>query len=53
MTLPIIVFIIVLGMLTIKSTRFFNQDENKGKLSLEFRLWNKKNKNKNMTCAKH
>ncbi len=37
---------IVVGMKTTKSTRFFNQDENKGKLSFEFRLWNKKNKNK-------
>ncbi len=44
---------IVVGMKTTKSTRFFNQDENKGKLGFEFRLWHKKNINKNMTCAKH
>jgi hypothetical protein len=41
----------VTGTKTIKSTRFSNQNENKGRHNSKFKLWNKKNKNKNMTCA--
>ncbi len=37
---------------TTKFTWFPNQDKNKGKPSSKFKLWNKKNKNKNTTCVK-
>jgi len=38
--------VIVIGIKTTKSTRFLNQDENKGKLSSKSTLWNKNNNNK-------
>lgn len=39
-------------MKTTKFIGFLNQDDNKGKFKSRFKLQNKKNKNKNMTCAK-
>jgi peptidyl-tRNA hydrolase len=39
-------------MKTTKSIGFPNQNENKGNPSSKFKLWNNKNKNKIMTCAK-
>jgi hypothetical protein len=42
---------IVIGTKITKTTWFFNQNENKGMLSSKSRSWNKKNKNKNMTCV--
>jgi hypothetical protein len=42
---------IVTSMKTTKITWFFNQNEKKGMFSSKFRSWNKKNKNKNMTCV--
>ncbi len=41
----------VMGMKTTKITWFSNQNENKGNLSSKSIPWNKKNKNKNTTCA--
>jgi hypothetical protein len=38
-------------MNTTKTIRFFNKSENKGRLSIKSKLWNKKNKNKNITNA--
>jgi len=34
------------------STRFSNQKDNKNRPSSKFKLWNKKNKDKNMACTK-
>jgi hypothetical protein len=42
----------ITGMKTTKSIRFSNQNKNKWRLNSKFKSWNKKNKNKNTTCAK-
>jgi hypothetical protein len=42
---------IITGMKTTKCTRFF-KPKWKHNLSFKFKLWNKKNKNKNTTCEK-
>jgi hypothetical protein len=41
--------LLVMGMNTTKTVRYFNQNYNKGKLSSKSRSWNKKNKKNNTT----
>jgi hypothetical protein len=45
-------FFVVTSTKTIKYVSFLNQNKNTNKPSSKFRLQNKKNKNKSITCAK-